>query len=223
MLWIFLSLWTVIVRDDSGNVVLRERLEDSRQVLAIVKKHIEKGYFVTVMEGGSDSDLGPVLNSFVEGATNVVTSVNAGQGIQVNNLDPSNPVISLPSCSTGQILQKTNSGWQCADPATLGGGGGDYTRITMISSKKTGTIFDAYYICDTLTANGYTDWRLPTIAELSYICVKNNICKDGDLYMSSNVGTNRSNPGPLSVFFYNGSYRYTVAEEETAYSFYCVR
>ena len=43
-----------------------------------------------------------------------------------------------------------------------------------------GTNAEAAYLCDTLTANGYTDWFLPSINELNHVYLNKNIIGIGD-------------------------------------------
>lgn len=180
MLWAFFGAWMVIVKDNSGAIVYRESVDSQEKVVQLVGEYLGKGYEVEVKKGGS-GDVRPM--AFVEGNTNVVTSVSAGSGINVDNTDPANPVVSLPSCSDNQLLMMSNGNWTCVDKASVAGSAGDYTRLTMLSQKYGPAKYDdALVYCADLDSLGYNDWRLPNYSEFFYLCKRFNKCLDGDLY-----------------------------------------
>ncbi len=168
MTFLILNAWTVIVRGQSGQVIVREEVEESSRAVAIAEKYVSQGYSVYI-EKGED---GARPLSFVEGNTNVVTSVNAGPGIEVDNTDQANPVVKMKtSCPANNLLIWNGSDWQCVDKNSIAGAN-RYDRIenAVIVSNNTHQFWAAYGICANLDTLGYTDWRLPTAAELGYAC-----------------------------------------------------
>ena len=228
MLWL-LALWNVIIRDSSGHVVLNEKVDDSRQLIVLLETYLSKGYFVTILE---DSDEGPRLNSFVEGSRNIVSSISPGPGIEVNASDPANPVVSVKkSCNADQILVWNGSDWICQDKPSASSEG-DYTQVSLLSNLKNAYWQDAFYICDTLTEGGYTNWRLPTLAELTRLCMVyyrngDNRCVGKELFTSEANLVNSSAAVPLVLTwssYYNRFYPGGADDyADTPYDFFCVR
>ena len=226
MLWAFFGAWMVIVKDNSGAIVYRENVDSERKVVQLVGEYLGKGYEVEVKKDGS-GDVRPM--AFVEGNTNVVTSINAGSGINVDNTDPANPVVSLPSCSDNQLLMMSNGNWTCVDKASVAGSAGDYTQVTMLSQKYGPAKYsEALIYCADLDSLGYDDWRLPSFSELAYMCRRLNKCKDGDQYLIYNVSSYAATTTTnyLSVLDYassNDVYYPLQIDYNRTYPFYCVR
>ncbi len=218
MFWITFGAWIVVVRDGNGAIVHRKNVDSEKKVVQLVGEYLGKGYEVEVKKGDS-SDVR--LMAFVEGNTNVVTSVNAGSGIQVDNTDPFNPVISLPSCADNQLLMKSGGSWTCVDKGSVSGSSGDYRSVTMMSSPSPDVMewYQAFEYCENLSEGGYDDWRVPTGQEFIFYCVTHPSdadCKSQQYWLSTyyygrpNAIAWDSDNNKYVVFYdtyYNNTYR----------------
>ena len=220
MLMILSGIWMVVVKDNSGAIVHRESVGDKNRVVQIVSKYMGYGYEVTVRKSDSSSgDAHPL--TFVEGNTNVVTSINAGSGINVDNTDPSSPVISLPSCADNQILMKSGGSWTCVDKGSVSGSSGDYRSVTMMSSPSPDVMewYQVFEYCENLSEGGYDDWKAPTGQEFIFYCVTHPSdadCKSQQYWLSTyyygrpNAIAWDSDNNKYVVFYdtyYNNTYR----------------
>ncbi len=226
MLMILSGIWMVVVKDNSGAIVHRESVGDKNRVVQIVSKYMGYGYEVTVKKSDSSSgDARPL--TFVEGNTNVVTSINAGSGINVDNTDPANPIISLPSCADNQLLMKSGGSWVCVDKGSIAGSSGDYTRLTMLSQKYGPAKYDdALVYCADLDSLGYNDWRLPNYSEFFYLCKRFNKCLDGDLYWVYDELGVVDGSNALQIIVGRNGYGELwpyIRDGGQSYYFYCVR
>ncbi len=229
-MFLVVALWNVIVVDSNGRIVFERSVEDGKQALTLAETYISRGYSVTI---SSTDGTTPRINSFMEGSRNVVTSVNSGSGIEVNASDPANPVVSLKrSCNSNQILVWNGSDWVCEDKPSPSSGR-DYTQVSMLSSPKNAYWDEAFYICDTLTEGGYTDWRVPTIAELVRLCMiyKENgddRCVGRTMLTTESGVINSSGAALLTLGWYGDSYPHfyvgaTTEEVTRTFDFFCVR
>jgi len=222
MIFLILNAWTVIVRGQSGQVIAREEVEESSRAVAIAEKYVSQGYSVYI-ERGED---GAKPLSFVEGNTNVVTSVNAGPGIEVNSADPSSPMVSVKtSCSSGQVLVWNGSDWVCQNEVASSSGG-DYTGVSMLSLLYGPSHWDyALEYCANLDSLGYNDWRLPTPSELAYLCKATGNCDtSGKKFYTVEAGVVNSSSAAVLAILYTSDYGFipTTFDYNDIY-FYCVR
>lgn len=223
MFWIFFGAWIVVVKGQDGSVVYQQSFESSERAMQVAGKYIKDGYTVVIESKSKNSDDSRIMN-FVEGNTNVVTSVNAGSGINVDNTDPANPVVSLPSCSDNQLLMMSDGNWTCVDKASLTGAAGDYTKVTMLSQTASGRFYEKVIeYCDTLTEGGYDDWRLPTPMEFVYLCRITEACGTGVEYWTSELEEGGSTNDVITVYLGTGFFELRSAGSDQTRSFKCVR
>ncbi len=225
MLVILSGIWMVVVKDNSGVVIHRESVGDKNRVVQIVSKYLSEGYEISVRKSDSNpGDVHPM--TFVEGNTNVVTSINAGSGINVDNTDPANPVISLPSCADNQILMKSGGSWTCVDKGSVSGASGDYRSVTMMSSPSPDAMewYQAFEYCENLVEGGYDDWRVPTGQEFIFYCVTHPSdadCKSQPYWLSTYYDVR-----PNVIMWYSDGNQYRVFDDpyyDNTYRVRCIR